>query len=254
MLLPPAQGATATPADSKAASVTGPVLTPGPVVTPADPWADAIAAFTLADGDRPRSGGVVFVGSSSLRLWKDLEERFRDHAAVNRGFGGSQLRDCIRHLERLVLPHKPRTVVVYAGDNDLAAGRTPQQVLDDFKALARRIHERLPQTDVVFVSIKPSPARADLLDDIRESNTLVRDYADAQAHIRYVDVFTPMLDAEGHPRDDLFRGDALHLNANGYALWYSLISPVLLLPEQPAMVKSTGPEAGAAPGTRTVSR
>lgn len=226
----------------------GPVLTPGPVVTPADPWADTIAAFARADREAPRSGGVVFVGSSSFRLWEDLEQRFKTHAALNRGFGGSTLADCLRHLDRLVLPHKPRVVVVYAGDNDLALGRTPQQVFDDFLALTRRIHERLPRTEIVFVSIKPSPARADLLDRIRDTNTRVRDHiARRPDYLRYVDVFSPMLDPNGRPRPELFSQDALHLNADGYALWSSLISPVLLLEEQPAMVKV---EPQATTGTR----
>lgn len=220
----------------------GPVLTPGPVVTPADPWAEAIAAFARADGQDPRTGGVVFVGSSSIRLWADLEQRFKTHAALNRGFGGSTLADCLRHLDRLVLPHKPRVVVIYAGDNDLAAGRTPQQVFDDFVSLTARIHERLPKTEVAFVSIKPSPARADLLDRIRDTNTRVRDHvARNPDYLSYVDVFSPMLNKEGRPRAELFGQDALHLNADGYALWSSLITPVLLLDEQPSMVKADAP-------------
>jgi lysophospholipase L1-like esterase len=241
----PALAAAAAPSEAP-----GPVLTPGPVVTPADPWADAIAAFAQADREDPRSGGVVFVGSSSFRLWEDLEQRFQTHAALNRGFGGSTLADCVRHLDRLVLPHKPRVVVVYAGDNDLAAGRTPQQVFDDFVALSTRIHQRLPKTEIAFVSIKPSPARADLLDRIRETNTRVRDHiAQHGRFLRYVDVFSPMLDAQGRPRAELFSQDALHLNADGYALWTSLISPVLLLDEQPSMVRSEAqPTTGARRG------
>lgn len=235
MMSLPAQ-ATTGPRDDPDAAITGPVLTPGPVVT-ADPWAEAVAAFANADAAHPSRGGVVFVGSSSLRLWDDLERRFKDYSALNRGFGGSTLADCIRHLDRLVLPHDPRLVVVYAGDNDLAEGRSPQQVFDDFKALSERIHKRLPKTQVVFVSIKPSPARADLLDRVRQSNTLIRDYAENRRNMQYVDVFTPMLGDDGQPRGELFRGDALHLNSDGYALWYSLISPVLLIEEKPSMLK-----------------
>ena len=243
--------AAATPASPAAAvpvplvpAAQGPVLTPGPVVTPADPWSEAIAAFASADAERQQDGGVVFVGSSSFRLWNSLETQFKQFEAVNRGFGGSTLADCLRHLDRLVLPHKPRLVVVYAGDNDLAMGRTPQQVLDDFVTLASRIHERLPRTEIAFVSIKPSPARVDLLGRVREANTRVRDYVATQRYLTYIDVFTPMLDAAGHPRAELFVRDALHLNEDGYALWSSLISPVLPLEEQPAMIKG---EAGVAP-------
>lgn len=227
------------------ASMPGPVMTPGPVVTPADPWAEAVAAFTAADQQRTQSGGVVFVGSSSIRLWTDLEKRFRAYAAVNRGFGGSTLTDCLLHLDRLVLPHAPRLVIVYAGDNDIAYGRTPQQVLDDFISLAARIHERLPKTEIAFVSIKPSPARADLLDRVRDANTRVRNYAATKPYLTYVDVFTPMLDEHGQPRGELFGKDALHLNEQGYALWHALIAPVLPMEERPAMERSDAPSRPA---------
>lgn len=220
----------------------GPVMTPGPVVTPADPWAEAMAAFATADDADAHAGGVVFVGSSSIRLWADLEKRYASYAAVNRGFGGSTLADCVKHMDQLVLPHKPRLVVIYAGDNDLAGGRTADQVLLDFVELTSRIQEQLPKTQIVFVSIKPSPARIDLLGRIRETNTKIRDYITTKRYLRYIDVFTPMLDANGKPRGELFGSDSLHLNAEGYALWHSLISPVLPTDEQPAMMKPPAPK------------
>ncbi|TDU28801.1 lysophospholipase L1-like esterase [Panacagrimonas perspica] len=220
----------------------GPVLTPGPVVTPADPWAEAMSAFANADNADAHAGGVVFVGSSSIRLWADLEKRYSSYSAVNRGFGGSTLADCVKHMDRLVLPHKPRLVVIYAGDNDLAGGRSSDQVLLDFVELTSRIQERLPKTQIVFVSIKPSPARIDLLSRIRDTNTKIRDYVTTKPYLRYIDVFTPMLDAQGKPRGELFGGDSLHLNAEGYALWHALISPVLPTEEQPAMVKGAEPK------------
>lgn len=223
----------------------GPVLTPGPVVTPADPWAEAMSAFATDDNADAHAGGVVFVGSSSIRLWADLEKRYSSYAAVNRGFGGSTLADCVKHMDRLVLPHKPRLVVIYAGDNDLAGGRSPDQVLLDFVELTSRISERLPKTQIVFVSIKPSPARIDLLSRVRDTNTRIRDYVATKRYLRYIDVFTPMLDAQGKPRGELFGGDSLHLNEEGYALWHALISPVLPTDEQPAMVK--GPERKEVP-------
>jgi lysophospholipase L1-like esterase len=225
------------PGPGKPPSAPGPVLTPGPVVTPADPWADAIAAFATADTRDAQSGGVVFVGSSSIRLWTDLEKRYRSYAAINRGFGGSTLADCVRHMDRLVLPHKPRLVIIYAGDNDLAGGRSPEQVLLDFVELTARIQERLPKTQIVFVSIKPSPARVDLLDRIREANTRIRNYVATKPYLQYIDVFTPMLDAQGKPRGELFGRDSLHLNEEGYALWHALISPVLPLDEHPAVLR-----------------
>lgn len=235
------------PGPGRTPTAPGPVLTPGPVVTPADPWADAMSAFASADKRDAQSGGVVFVGSSSIRMWTDLEKRYRSYAAINRGFGGSTLADCVKHLDRLVLPHQPRLVVIYAGDNDLAGGRSAELVLLDFVELTSRIQERLPKTQIVFVSIKPSPARVDLLDRIREANTRIRNYIATKPYLRYIDVFTPMLDSKGRPRGELFGSDLLHLNEEGYALWHALISPVLPMDEQPAVLRdSTQPGAVAA--------
>ena len=235
------------PASGKSPPAPGPVLTPGPVVTPADPWADAMAAFATADTRDTQSGGVVFVGSSSIRLWTDLEKRYRSYAAINRGFGGSTLADLLSHMDRLVLPHQPRLVIIYAGDNDLAGGRSAEQVLLDFVELTSRIQERLPKTQIVFVSIKPSPARVDLLDRIRETNTRIRNYVATKPYLTYIDVFTPMLDAKGKPRGELFGSDSLHLNEEGYALWHALISPVLPLDEQPAVLRDAANTPAAKP-------
>lgn len=243
------------PSSGKSPPAPGPVLTPGPVVTPADPWADAMAAFATADTRDNQAGGVVFVGSSSIRLWTDLEKRYRSYAAINRGFGGSTLADCVKHMDRLVLPHRPRLVIIYAGDNDLAGGRSAEEVLLDFVELTSRIQERLPKTQIVFVSIKPSPARVDLLDRIRETNTRIRNYIATKPYLKYIDVFTPMLDAKGKPRGELFGSDSLHLNEEGYALWHALISPVLPMDEQPAVLREAAnppakaPVATAAPPT-----
>jgi lysophospholipase L1-like esterase len=169
---------------------------------------------------------VLFVGSSSIRLWSNLEDQFKDlPVVIKRGFGGSQLSDCVKNLSRLVLRYRPHTVLVYAGDNDLAAGTAPQEVLHRFTAFVDGVHRELPQTRIVYISIKPSPSRIRLLSKIREANTLIEDYADNADEVDYIDVFTPMLDASGQPRAELFRDDALHLNAQGYALWKRIIGP-----------------------------
>ena len=194
---------------------------------PASPWDAAFAAFAVDDVTHPRpAGGVLFVGSSSIRLWSDLEDQFKDlPIVIKRGFGGSQLSDCVKHLNRLVVRYRPRTVLVYAGDNDLAAGTPPQEVFRRFTAFVEGVHRELPETDIVYISIKPSPSRLGLMPQIRETNALIRDYADAEGKVDFVDVYTPMLDASGQPRRDLFRADALHLNAEGYALWKRVIAP-----------------------------
>ena len=194
---------------------------------PASRWDATFAAFAADDAAHPHPpGGVLFVGSSSIRLWNDLESQFHDlPVVIKRGFGGSQLSDCVKNLSRLVLRYRPRTVLVYAGDNDLASGSTPREVLDRFTSFAEGVHQALPETQIFYISIKPSPARVGLLPQIRATNALIRDYADREGKVDYIDVFTPMIDASGKPRAELFRADALHLNADGYALWKRVIAP-----------------------------
>jgi lysophospholipase L1-like esterase len=190
-------------------------------------WTTAFAAFDADDAAHPPApGGVLFVGSSSIRLWSNLEGQFANlPVVINRGFGGSQLSDCVRNLSRLVLPYRPRAVLVYAGDNDLAAGVSAKDVLRRFTAFVDGVHAELPWTKIVYISIKPSPARLRLLPEIRQANELIRDYAASVDGVEYADVFNAMLDGNGKPRGDLFRADRLHLNSDGYALWKGVIAP-----------------------------
>jgi lysophospholipase L1-like esterase len=189
-------------------------------------WEKALTAFAAADLKKtPAPGGVLFVGSSSIRLWDSLETEFQDARVIKRGFGGSRLTDCVKLLDRLVIKYRPRTVMLYAGDNDLAEGSTPEDVLNRVKAFTDGVHSRLPETQVTFISIKPSPARRVLVSKARAANKLVQAYAAVHPKVDYIDVFTPMLAADGSPRGDLFRKDALHLNEAGYALWRSIIRP-----------------------------
>lgn len=193
----------------------------------ADPWAKELAAFELQDKQAPTApGGIVFVGSSSIRLW-DLAKSFPGMPMLNRGFGGSQIRDSIARVDRLVIRHKPRTVVFYAGDNDIAAGKTPQTVASDFKELAAAIHAALPQARIAFIGIKPSILRWALIEKVRVANALVREQATSDPRIGFVDVDGPMLGWDEKPRADLLVEDGLHLSPKGYELWTTLVRPFL---------------------------
>jgi lysophospholipase L1-like esterase len=213
-------------------SVLGCALHAGALAEPVAPslaqdnrWETSFAAFDAADRQRaPAPGGVVFVGSSSIRLWDGLEQAFDKVPVIKRGFGGSRLSDCAAHVDRLVVKYRPRQVIVYAGDNDLAEGATPAEVAASFAKLVERVQAGLPETRITFVSIKPSPLRANLLDDVREANRRILAIARANPRLDYVDVFTPMLDERGVPRADLYGADSLHMNTAGYALWRELIS------------------------------
>jgi lysophospholipase L1-like esterase len=190
----------------------------------ADPWAKEMAAFSEQDQKAPGIGGVVFVGSSSIRLW-DLAKYFPNLSALNRGFGGSQMIDSVNHADLLVIRHKPRTVIVYAGDNDLAAGKSPQQVSDDFKAFVAKIRSALPETRVAYIGIKPSIQRWAIVGKVRQANALIREYCDTDDRLGFIDVDGPMLGWDGKPRKDLFVEDGLHLSPKGYALWTMLVQP-----------------------------
>ncbi len=209
------------------AALAGALHAGGAVAAPLDTrWDSSLAEFDASDKLRaPAAGGIVFVGSSSIRLWPDLESRFGKLPMIKRGFGGSRLADCASHVDRLVNRYKPRQVIVYAGDNDLAEGSTPADVLASFQSFVSGVREAVPEARISYVSIKPSPLRANLLESVREANRLIRQYTEAHpAQLDYVDVFTPMLDNAGTPRADLYSADSLHMNDAGYALWQELIS------------------------------
>jgi lysophospholipase L1-like esterase len=191
-------------------------------------WGSDIQQFEAADRVHPPvAGSIVFAGSSSIAMWGTLEKDFCRFPVLNRGISGSMLADNVHSVYRIVLPYKPPVVVIYAGENDLVGGKTPERVLHDYQTFTSIVHRKLPTTRIVFVSIKPSLARDSLIGKIRETNRLISNFTRTDKRLRYVDVFTPMLDPSGRPRRELFLGDGLHMNARGYAIWRERIRPVL---------------------------
>ncbi|HEY1377099.1 MAG TPA: GDSL-type esterase/lipase family protein [Gemmataceae bacterium] len=190
-------------------------------------WEPQIAAFEKQDAAKPTSpGGIVFTGSSTIRLW-DLKKSFPDLAPLNRGFGGSHLADVRAYLPRLVLKHKPRVVVIHAGGNDLAAGKPPAQVVADFVAVHKAVRAALPDCRVVFIGIKPTLKRLALRDKEREVNDGIRKDLAAAPGAVFVEADQEFCDAAGRPRADLLRDDQLHLNDAGYAILTRLVRPAL---------------------------
>lgn len=167
----------------------------------------------------------MFVGSSSIRLWDGLEKSFdRFPIVVKRGFGGSTMADCVDNVERLVVAYQPRWVVVYAGENDIAEGASPTDVVARVRAFTERVRQALPDVHISYVSIKPSPLRLSSLPAIREANERIRDYFASVPNAQFINVHAAMLDSAGQPRAELFGADRLHMNAQGYALWRREIS------------------------------
>lgn len=190
-------------------------------------WEKAITAFERQDRQSPPPpGAVLFVGSSSIRRWK-LATSFPDLKTINRGFGGSHLSDSVHYADRIVLKYKPRVVVLYAGDNDVAAGKSPQRVAADFARFVKVVHAALPRTRIAFIAIKPSLRRWKLAGTMKQANRLIAEQCRKDDRLKYVDVFGPMLGKDGKPRPELFVKDGLHLTAAGYRLWASILRPYL---------------------------
>ncbi len=192
-------------------------------------WSAAIAKFTQADATNPPPPhAVVFVGSSSIVKWTSLARDFPGVPTINRGFGGSELADSVFYADRIVIPCQPRTVVVYAGDNDLKAGKSPETVAADFTAFRTKIHAALPAAKIVFIGIKPSPSRWDIREKGLKANALIAaDCAADPVRLAFLDVWRPMLGHDGLPRPELYLADKLHLTPAGYAVWTPLLAPLL---------------------------
>lgn len=201
----------------------------GSAVAAPERWLKEIDQLTQSDrANPPAPGGIVFVGSSSIRLWSTLAADFPGLNVINRGFGGSELADSVFYFDRLVAPYRPRTVVLYAGENDLAGGsRTPEQVAADFAQFRTKLRAALPAARLLYIACKPSPSRAAAWDKFRAANALIAAACAQDPRCAFVDVFPAMLDAQGGPRPELYVGDRLHLNADGYAIWKQLLTPLL---------------------------
>jgi lysophospholipase L1-like esterase len=192
------------------------------------PFQEDIDKFVKADSiSMPPTGAVLFVGSSSIVQWENLEKDFPSHKVINRGFGGSSLKDVIQFKDKIIFPYKPAQVVIYCGENDIASGVPATEVFSRFKDLYSSIRAKLPKASIVFVSMKPSPSRIQFHSEVQKGNKLISDFLKMQKRTRYVDVFTPMLDGEGKPRAELFKSDRLHMNEQGYAIWKQKLEPIL---------------------------
>jgi lysophospholipase L1-like esterase len=193
------------------------------------PWTKEMARFAHQDERQPpEPGGVVFVGSSSILRW-DLAKWFEDlePRPVNRGFGGSQVSDTLNHFERLIVVRQPQVVVFYAGDNDVAAGKKVDRIVEDYRKLVDKIDDQLPETRLVIIGIKPSRARWKMADTMHEVNRQVAELCKKHKHCEFVDIWEPMLGEDGEPRESLFVKDGLHLSDEGYKLWTEKVTPVI---------------------------
>ena len=181
-------------------------------------WEKEVAGIEKRQKAMPvAKGGIVFAGSSTIRIW-DVAKAFPDLKPINSGFGGSEIRDVTHFADRIILNHEPRTIVFYAGDNDINSRRTPEQVLADFKDFVKTVHKKLPKTRIHFIAIKPSRLRWKQFETQTKANNLVKEFCAKDERLGYIDVVPLLLGKDGRPRNELLRLDGLHLSAKGYEI------------------------------------
>ena len=194
----------------------------------------AIDAFQAAEAEsKPARGAVVATGSSSMRGWHGrIADDLAPLTIIPRGFGGSNMHDVRHFLDELVLRHEPRAVLLYEGDNDVAAGLSPEQILAEFEAIDAAVAERLPETRIYILAVKPSIARWQLWPTMVTTNDLLKARADSDPRLTFIDIATPMLGGDGKPLAEIFVADMLHMNGLGYDIWRDAVRPVLVEAER----------------------
>ena len=194
----------------------------------------AIQVFEQADAaEFPSAGAIVCVGSSSIQGWHEtIQDDLAGLTIIARGFAGSNMNDALHYADRIVLPYKPRAVVVYEGDNDIAQGIAPERIADTFRAFVKKVHGQLPECRIYFLSIKPSISRWSMWPKMQEANSLIASECAKDDRLTYVDVSSAMLGEDGNPRKEIFKRDNLHMKREGYILWRDALRPVLMEAEQ----------------------
>lgn len=175
----------------------------------------------------PPENAVLFVGSSSLRMWTTINKDFSNLKFINRAFGGSEFEDLNFYAPRIVFPYKPKAIFVYEGDNDINSGKKAERVLADFKKFVEIVRKELPKVKIYFISIKPSIARINLWDEMQRANNLIEAETKKLPRVEFVDVAAKMLDSECKPFPEIFIEDNLHMNARGYEIWRKVLSEYL---------------------------
>lgn len=184
-----------------------------------DRWEKDIAAYEAQDkAHPPAKGQIVFVGSSTIRRWTTLASDFPEHQVLNRGFGGSQIADAVKYADRIVIPYEPRAVVFRSGGNDLNAGKSPEQVFGDFKQFVAKVHAKLPNTRIYFISWNPTIARWKQADKEKALNDMVKGFVAGNEKLTYIEAYDMVLGPDGQPRPELFVADKLHFSPAGYKL------------------------------------
>jgi lysophospholipase L1-like esterase len=190
-------------------------------------WQSEIDAFDKLDGVNPLQDGILFTGSSSIRMWKDPAKDFNNPKILNRGFGGSQIIDLIENFDQVILKYHPQKIVIYSGDNDIQEGKSAEIVFGDFCVLYGMIKAKLPNAQVYYIAIKPSLNRWNKVIEMQKANTMIHEYLNTKSNATFVDIFSPMIDITGKPSEKWFIEDGLHMTDEGYKLWTKILAPFI---------------------------
>jgi len=186
-----------------------------------------VDSIVAANGSVNRDNLILFTGSSSIRLWKNLSASFPNHNVLNMGFGGSEMADLLYYTDKLIIPFKPKQIFIYEGDNDLSLGRSPEQIIAFADSILSLIKKHLPHAEVIFISPKPSLKRWALKEKYKDYNKQLEQWTSKKRNVRFADVWTPMIDHDGVVMQDIFISDGLHLNEKGYSIWASALRKYL---------------------------
>lgn len=190
---------------------------------------EAILAFEAEDATREQvEGTILFTGSSSIRMWSSLAEDFAPVPILNRGFGGSTLPEVIHYADRIIFNYAPEVIVLYCGENDIAEGASADQVFESFQKIDRMIEQRLPNSTLIYIAMKPSPSRWALWPQYQTGDRMISAYLKGKSKRHFVDCSPSMLLPSGEPDSSIFIEDMLHMNPKGYDGWEALIEPVVL--------------------------
>jgi len=179
----------------------------------------------------PPAAAILFAGDSQFFRWKTIHEDLPGYTLINRGIDSFQFRDLLHYADRLVTPYKPRMIVLHVGGNDVHNGRTPAQVLEDFKTLVATVRAKLPGVPIIFSSITPGPGRWDEAPQRRETNRVIGDYIATRPDLKFVNLWDAMLTPDGKPREDIWVEDRVHPNHAGYLIRVELTMPLLGKPD-----------------------
>ncbi len=197
-------------------------------VDPEVRWGKSIAQYEHKDSiSKPESDGILMLGSSSFTIWQDVADYFPRKNMVNRGFGGSQMSDVLYFKERLILPYQPKQIILYEGENDVAAGEKPDSIFAELMQLVEWTRVQIPGIQISLVSMKPSPKRWELKETMQVMNQKLKQFASENEYIDFINIWDPLLEPNGVPVNENYREDLLHLNANGYKIWQKAMAPYL---------------------------